>query len=234
MQKLIIFISIMALSSLTRGQSPLYFGLNYQLINAENLLSSKFKPIGFNFGYNEREKLIGVAFSMNYNSNTYERSEFLTEVNQNSTFSNDRDLRVRNSFLGLGLGPQFQTEISSDAKLKLTTSFHFGKVFSKANYADTRNELMKLEDGKFETTRTTIINSQERKYDQFTSFIRLSLGIDIINPFGVGFEAGYQTLDFGKSMNNLNPNGIYQNETFNTKTDMLFAGFILYLGKKEK
>lgn len=221
--------------TICKAQSPFYFSLNYQLISGRNLPTTKFEdPINFNIGYSDKEHTIGPTFSLNLNSNLYERDKNLTEVNQNSTFVNRRNTRVRNTFLGLGLGPQIQTEISSDVKLKLISSLHLGKVFSNANYADTRNELTKLEDGKFITTRTTVTNSQQQKHNQLTSFIRISLGIDVINPALVGFEAGYQTLDFGKSMNNLNPNGIYQNETFNTKTDMLFAGFILYLGKKEK
>lgn len=225
----------MALSSITRGQSPLYFGFNYQLINAKNLSSTSFEqPINFNFGYSDKEHVIGPSFSLNFNANIYERTKILTEVNQNSTFTNERNLRVKNSFLGIGLGPQIQTEISSDVKLKLTTSLHLGKIFSNAYYTDTRNELTKIEDGKFITTRTTVTNSQQQRHNQLTSFIGISLGIDVINPALVGFEAGYQTLDFGKSMNNLNPDGIYTNEKFNTKTDILFAGFILYLGKKRK
>ncbi len=215
------------------GQNSFYFGLSYQSIKARGLNFADALPFELSGGYTNNKKLIGLSLAVKYTGNIYKQSKQLTPVTMNSKFSEERNTRISNDFIGVGIGPSLNYEVSENLRLRCNTVINFGYVYAKGDYTEVRNTLTPIEQNRFITSGQQVLSSQTQNSSQFTTYIKLALGADLINNVPIGVEIGWQNVDFGKTMNKLEPTGKFGSEKIITKTSSTFIGLILYLNKKK-
>lgn len=213
------------------GQNSLYLSGGFQVINAKGLNFSDALPFELDFGYQTSNKVLGYQVALNFAGNTFKESSLLTPVDRNSTYKNSRNVFVRNHYYGLSFGPTFNLPVSDDVRLKLLPSFNIGTLGTDADYDERRTELTSIGDNRFVDSKITITSSQTKTSKAFTHFFKFAIGLDLTSNFPIGLEIGYQNLNYGKTMNNLNPDKKYKQ--FNTKTDLIYGGFVIYLRKEE-
>lgn len=216
----------------TFGQNSSFFNVAYQTIDAKDLNFSNSHPFELAFGYQSSNHLIGIVTSLNVVANTYKQTDILTTIDRNSKYFDNSNEAVRNTFLGFSIGPSINVPFSDFLKVKILPSIVFGEVYSKGNYDDRRVYITPIADNTYINGREEITSSQSKSYNSFTSYINLGICADLSN-LPIGLEIGWQSLDFGKSMNNLNPEGKYTKNDFNTKTSAIYIKLYLYLRKKD-
>lgn len=125
-------------------------------------------------------------------------------------------------------------ELSDIVLLKLTPTLNIGNIYSSADYDDRRTYITSIGDNKFLNSREEITNKQSKSNNKVNGFFNFGLGADLISNVPIGIEIGWQGLDFGKTMNNLNPEGKYANQKFDTKTSAIYAKIIFQFGKRKE
>jgi hypothetical protein len=96
---------------------------------------------------------------------------------------------------------------------------------SKGIYADKREYLTGQGPGNTSTTNKTIIlNQQQHQENGVQQYFKIMTGIDLRLKNTLGVEVGWQSIDFGRTMNKLNPEKEFAKERTNLHTSQLLAG----------
>lgn len=224
----------MSFAQIVFGQNSFNLAVGSHLIDGKNYNFRNSKPSQIGFGYAFSKSIVGFDISANYLSNTIDRVQPLSVLVENSTFSDNRNTNINTSFVGAGLGPNFNLEVSEFFMLKISTTFNVGNMRSNASYSDKRSYVRPIQGDKFETVSEVTITSQQRKSDSLSSFIKVGIGSSFFENLPVGIEFGWMNLNYGKTINNLNPDGIYADKTIQTRTNLYYFTSFLNLRKKDK
>jgi hypothetical protein len=215
------------------GQNSFNLFVGSQFILAKDYDFNNSEPIQIGVGYSYAKSKIGFDAYLNYLGNNIKKSENLTELVRKSTYYDSRNVDIKNSFFGFGLGPIINFDFSEEFTLKLIGTYNMGTTKSIAYYSDSRNYVREFSDNRFETINEAIINRQSRNNKSLSSYIKVGIGASFFSNLPVGIELGWMNLDYGQTINNLNPDGVYTNKKIETKTNLFYLSTMLNLRKKQ-
>lgn len=205
-----------------QAQSSIIFGGGKQFVISKG--PDRFDPIGLYFGLEfAKQKVLRWDILADYNTNRYTYTS-----NLNSSINGrleSREVIINNNAFAIGGGPALYLDITDEFQFKISPMIFIASVNSKGIYADKREYLTPTgANNTYTTNNTIILNQQQHKKQGTQHYFKIMAGIDLRLKNTLGVEVGWQTIDFGKTMNRLNPDKEFAKEKTNLHTSQLLAG----------
>jgi hypothetical protein len=205
-----------------QAQSSIIFGGGRQFVISKE--PNRFDPIGLYFGCEfAKEKVLRWSILADYNWNRYNYTSNLSNSVKEQLES--REVSITNNSFAIGGGPALYLDITDEFQFKISPMIFIASVNSKGIYADKREYLTSPGTRNISTTNKTIIlNQQQHQESGVQPYFKIMTGIDLHLKRTLGVEVGWQSIDFGRTMNKLNPEKEFAKETTNLHTSQLLAG----------
>lgn len=205
-----------------QAQSSIIFGGGKQLVISKG--PNRFDPIGLYFGCEiAKEKVLRWSILADYNMNRYTYTSNLS--NSINEQLESREVIIKNNSFAIGGGPALYLDIADEFQFKISAMIFIASVNSKGIYADKREYLTKQGTKNTYTTNNTIIlNQQQHQENGVQPYFKIMTGIDLCLKNTLGVEVGWQSIDFGRTMNKLNPEKEFAKEKTDLHTSQFLAG----------
>lgn len=220
---------LLSFAHISYGQNSFFTGISAQSVYSNGVSNGDFEPVGFEFGYlSGNRKVLGIYGSLNFDFWRLTTNNLLKTITSASPYMDNRQVDVTNRSFSAGIGPAFKLQSGENSRLRFNVTYNLSHIETSSIYTDERTYGTYAGGYQYTLGKTESLATDADKAQQVISYFRVKMGYDLFKTFPAGVEIGWQNLDFGKTMNRLNPDTRFSSSQFHTRSHMYFAGLMIF------